>query len=113
MRSSSPISILQYAALALGWNVLGGYAGFVNFGAAAFFAAGAYGSVALSKLTGAPVTICIALGAAIGAALGLAMGALTFGSEASISPSRRFRWPSCCKHWSSTGGSSAAPPAPI
>ena len=26
--------IFQYAALALGWNILGGYAGFVNFGAA-------------------------------------------------------------------------------
>ena len=41
----------QYAALALGWNILGGYAGFVNFGAAAFFAAGASSTVALTKTT--------------------------------------------------------------
>jgi branched-chain amino acid transport system permease protein len=69
--------VFQYVALALGWNILGGYAGFVNFGAAAFFAAGAYATVALNKAIGAPLPLCVAVGGAVGAALGLIMGALT------------------------------------
>jgi branched-chain amino acid transport system permease protein len=36
--------------LATAWNILGGYCGYVNFGSAAFFALGAYSSVALHKL---------------------------------------------------------------
>ena len=31
--------VLQYVVLATAWNILGGYAGYVNFGSAAFFAA--------------------------------------------------------------------------
>ena len=69
--------VLQYVGLALGWNILGGYAGFVNFGAAAFFAAGAYSTVALIKTFGASLPLCVAAGGAVGAALGLLMGALT------------------------------------
>jgi branched-chain amino acid transport system permease protein len=69
--------VFQYVALALGWNILGGYAGFVNFGASAFFAAGAYSTVALNKAIAAPLPLCIAAGGAVGAALGLLMGALT------------------------------------
>ena len=42
--------VLQYVVLAAAWNILGGYCGYVNFGSAAFFAAGAYASVALYKL---------------------------------------------------------------
>ena len=53
---------------------LGGYAGFVNFGAAAFFAAGAYSTVALNKALGAPLPVCVAAGGAVGATLGLVMG---------------------------------------
>jgi branched-chain amino acid transport system permease protein len=36
--------------MAIAWNILGGYCGYVNFGSAAFFALGAYSSVALHKL---------------------------------------------------------------
>ncbi len=39
--------IVQYVVLATAWNILGGYTGYVNFGSAAFFAVGAYSSVAL------------------------------------------------------------------
>ena len=39
--------ILQYMVLATAWNILGGYAGYVNFGSAGFLATGAYTSVAL------------------------------------------------------------------
>src|SRR5215468_10037656 len=34
--------ILQYIVIATAWNILGGYAGYVNFGTPAFFAMGAY-----------------------------------------------------------------------
>ena len=40
-------TIVQYIVLATAWNILGGYSGYVNFGSAAFFAIGAYSSVAL------------------------------------------------------------------
>jgi len=43
--------VLQYIVLATAWNILGGYTGYVNFGSAAFFALGAYSTVALNKLT--------------------------------------------------------------
>jgi branched-chain amino acid transport system permease protein len=43
-------TVLQFIVLATAWNILGGYCGYVNFGSAAFFAAGAYSTVALHKL---------------------------------------------------------------
>jgi len=43
-------TVLQFVVLATAWNILGGYCGYVNFGSAAFFAVGAYTSVALHKL---------------------------------------------------------------
>ena len=39
--------ILQYVVLSTAWNILGGYCGYVNFGSAAFFALGAYSTVAI------------------------------------------------------------------
>ena len=42
--------VLQYVVLATAWNILGGYCGYVNFGSAAFFAVGAYSTVAVHKL---------------------------------------------------------------
>jgi branched-chain amino acid transport system permease protein len=46
--------VLQYVVLATAWNILGGYCGYVNFGSAAFFAMGAYTTVALHKLGADP-----------------------------------------------------------
>ncbi len=43
-------TVLQFIVLATAWNILGGYCGYVNFGSAAFFALGAYSSVAFHKL---------------------------------------------------------------
>ena len=34
--------VLQFVVLATAWNILGGYAGYVNFGTGAFFGVGAY-----------------------------------------------------------------------
>jgi branched-chain amino acid transport system permease protein len=42
--------VIQFIVLATAWNILGGYCGYVNFGSAAFFAVGAYSTVALHKL---------------------------------------------------------------
>jgi branched-chain amino acid transport system permease protein len=33
--------VLSFVVLATAWNILGGYAGYVNFGTAAFFGVGA------------------------------------------------------------------------
>src|SRR4029453_9730672 len=46
--------ILQFIALAVAWSILGGYAGYVNFGTNAFFGVGVYTAVSLFKATGAP-----------------------------------------------------------
>jgi branched-chain amino acid transport system permease protein len=42
-------TVVQFIVLAAAWNILGGYCGYVNFGTAAFFALGAYATVALHK----------------------------------------------------------------
>src|SRR5262249_41992556 len=41
--------VLQFVVLATAWNILGGYAGYVNFGTSAFFGIGAYTAVVLFK----------------------------------------------------------------
>lgn len=69
--------ILQYVVLATAWNVLGGYAGYVNFGAAGFMAVGAYTTIALRKALGLDLLPCIAAAAAFGALVGLGTGYLT------------------------------------
>ena len=69
--------VLQYVLLATAWNILGGYAGYVNFGTAAFFAIGAYISVALNKWLGLPLPLLILAGAFVCGLIGLLMGGLT------------------------------------
>jgi branched-chain amino acid transport system permease protein len=88
--------VLQYIVLATAWNILGGYCGYVNFGTAAFFALGAYSSVALHKL-GAnidryasgivadalrfllpmPIPLMMLVGGVVSGIIGLGMGYLT------------------------------------
>ena len=69
--------ILQFIALAVAWSILGGYAGYVNFGTSAFFGVGVYASVFLVNAFGAPLPLQILTGAAIGALMGFALGLLT------------------------------------
>ena len=69
--------ILHFVVLATAWNILGGYAGYVNFGAAGFMAVGAYATVALRKAFGLDLLPCIAAGAVIGGLVGLGTGYLT------------------------------------
>ena len=89
-------TVLQFIVLATAWNILGGYCGYVNFGSAAFFAVGAYSTVALHKLGAnvdryfpealAPlmkmilplnVPILIVIGGAMAGLIGLGTGYLT------------------------------------
>ena len=49
-------AILQATIMAVAWNILGGFTGYVNFGSAAFFAIGAYTAVALDKWLGLRIT---------------------------------------------------------
>ena len=74
---SAAYTVLQFVILATAWNILGGYAGYVNFGSAAFFAVGAYTSIFLYKWVHAPLPVMIASGTAAATLLGLAVGYLT------------------------------------
>jgi branched-chain amino acid transport system permease protein len=69
--------ILEYIALATAWNILGGYAGYVNFGVTAFFGLGTYVSVALLQHTAAPLLVQMLAGAVAAGLLGLGTGLLT------------------------------------
>ena len=69
--------ILQFVVLATAWNILGGYAGYVNFGTSAFVGIGTYTAVALIKGFGLPLPAQILVAAVIGGALGFATGLLT------------------------------------
>ena len=69
--------VLQFVVLATAWNILGGYAGYVNFGTAAFFAIGAYTAVVLFKWLGAPLLVQIIAAALVSGLLGFATGMLT------------------------------------
>jgi branched-chain amino acid transport system permease protein len=70
-------TVLQYVVLATAWNILGGYAGYVNFASAAFFAVGVYTSVIVYKTVQLPLIATIPLAAVAAGLLGLAVGYLT------------------------------------
>jgi branched-chain amino acid transport system permease protein len=105
-------AVLQYILLATAWNLLGGYAGYINFGTAAFFALGAYVSVALDKLVGLPLPALILAGGVASGALGLAMGYLTlklrgvFFSIATLALAIVFQ--AVITNWQFVGGASGA-----
>jgi branched-chain amino acid transport system permease protein len=69
--------VLQSIVLATAWNILGGYAGYVNFGVPAFVAMGAYSSLFVFKAFNAPLVVQILAGASVSGLLGLGVGLLT------------------------------------
>ncbi len=69
--------VLQFIVIATGWNILGGYAGYINFGAAAFFGAGVYTAAGLFKLFEAPILVQVLAAGAFGMLLGVLTGYLT------------------------------------
>ena len=70
-------TVLMFVMLATAWNILGGYAGYVNFGTPAFFALGAYTAVFLIQTVKAPLPVLIVAGGLVSALLGLGIGYLT------------------------------------
>jgi branched-chain amino acid transport system permease protein len=75
--------VMQYIVLSTAWNILGGYCGYVNFGSAAFFALGAYSTVAIYKLIAEydfyrmPIPVLMLIGGAVSGVVGFGMGYLT------------------------------------
>ena len=69
--------VLTFVVLATAWNILGGYAGYVNFGTGAFFGLGSYSAVVLFKALEAPLAVQIVAAALVGGALGFGVGMLT------------------------------------
>jgi branched-chain amino acid transport system permease protein len=69
--------VAQYVVLSTAWNILGGYCGYVNFGSAAFFALGAYSTVACYRLFPLPIPLLVGIGGVVSGVVGLGMGYLT------------------------------------
>ena len=85
--------VLQFVILATAWNILGGYAGYVNFGTGAFFGIGAYTGVLLIIV--GPVdpnldrlyigrTFCVVVLAGLGSMSGTLVAGLILGVAESI-----------------------------
>src|SRR5258705_10381006 len=74
---SAAYTVLLYVILATAWNILGGYTGYVNFGSAAFFAIGAYTTVALYYAFHAPLLVTIPAVVAICGLAGLRLAYTT------------------------------------
>lgn len=70
-------AVLQLMVMALAWNILGGYAGYVNFGSAAFFGVGAYSAIVVLQLFNANLLVQIFVGGCFAGLIGLATGYLT------------------------------------
>src|SRR6201985_3438692 len=69
--------ILQFVVLSVAWTILGGYAGYVNFGTNAFFGVGVYTAVLLIQAWSAPLGVQIVTAAVVGGLFGLGVGLLT------------------------------------
>lgn len=66
--------VLFHAALAVGWNILGGYGGYESFGHVAFVGAGGYTTaVLLAQFGWSPLWTCL-LGAAVAGLVALIVG---------------------------------------
>jgi branched-chain amino acid transport system permease protein len=74
--------VLQSMIMAIAWNVLGGFTGYVNFGSAGFFAVAAYTTIALNKFLAGigiqpPLIVYVLAGAVVCGLIGLGTGYLT------------------------------------
>jgi branched-chain amino acid transport system permease protein len=70
--------VALFAALGLAWNLVGGYAGQLSLGHAAFFGLGAYGLALFHDRLGAPVPVALILGVIAAVAVALAIGRVAF-----------------------------------
>ena len=83
--------ILQFMVLSVAWSILGGYAGYVNFGTNAFFGVGVYTAFCLFKAAGAPLGRADRSRRRGRRLLGFAVGLLTLRMRASSSRSQPLR----------------------
>ncbi len=112
--------VLQFVVLATAWNILGGYAGYVNFGAGAFFAAGAYTTVALLKSFSMPLVVHLIAAMCVTGLMGFAIGAMTLRLRGIFFSIATVAIAVICEtvvmNWSLVGGARGAtvlpPPAP-
>lgn len=68
---------LLYAVAALGWNILGGYGGYMNFGLAVFTGAGVYAAAALNSAFGSPMWIGMGAGLVVSTLVAIPVGFAT------------------------------------
>jgi branched-chain amino acid transport system permease protein len=69
--------IALYAALGLAWNLVGGYAGQLSLGHAAFFGIGAYGLPVFHRL-GVPIVVAMLLGTITAVLAAIVIGRVSF-----------------------------------
>ncbi len=67
-------SLFTYAALAVSWNIIGGYTGYLSFGHAAFFGVGGYTTALLFSDLGWSPFLTTPLGGLLAAVLALLVG---------------------------------------
>jgi branched-chain amino acid transport system permease protein len=70
--------VFLFAALGLAWNLVGGYAGQLSLGHAAFFGIGAYGLALFHDKLGLPVLVALVLGVVVAVAAALVIGRVAF-----------------------------------
>jgi len=70
--------IYLFAALGLAWNLVGGYAGQLSLGHAAYFGAGAYGLALFSGKLGMSPWLAAAMGVVVALACALLIGGVSF-----------------------------------
>lgn len=68
--------VLMYASLSIGWNILGGYAGYESFGHAAFVGLGGYTTAVLLSWYGLSPLLTSILGATVAAVVAVIIGIL-------------------------------------
>ncbi|GAC1525068.1 MAG: branched-chain amino acid ABC transporter permease [Vulcanimicrobiaceae bacterium] len=66
--------ILMFSSMALGWNLIGGYAGYVSFGNVVFFGLGGYTSAVLVQRGIDSVWVAIPLALVVAATFAIALG---------------------------------------
>ena len=67
--------ILMFATLSLGWNIIGGYTGYVSFGNVVFFGLGSYTTAALWQHCQIQnIALCVVVAIVVGVAFALILG---------------------------------------
>ena len=70
--------VFLFAGLGLAWNLVGGYAGQLSLGHAAYFGIGAYGLALFHEKLGAPLPVALALGVVTAVAAAFVIGRVSF-----------------------------------